>query len=240
MSAMRLTRDQIREVDRLAIEELGIPGVVLMENAGRHAADAVLDLLAHAEQLVAADARVAIVCGGGNNGGDGYVIARHLHNAGVKHVDALATRPLDDLHGDTLIHARTAERMGLVTTVASSDALGKWFEKGATPHVVVDALLGTGFQGQPRHDAATIIDAINTAKEAGAFILAVDVPSGFDCQTGEAPGPAVMADLTVTFVAEKIGFATSGAQTWLGQVVVAEIGAPPELIQSVLRAANHV
>lgn len=237
---MRLTRDQIREVDRLAIEELGIPGAVLMENAGRHTADAVLDLLEHTEQIVAADARVAIVCGGGNNGGDGFVIARHLHNAQVRQVDTLATKPLNELAGDALIHARVADRMGLVTPLTDPDAFRRWFDERPNLHVVVDALLGTGFRGRVRDDVAAKIDTINTAKQRGAFVVAVDVPSGFDCETGEAAGPAVLADLTMTFVAEKVGFAAHHAETWLGQVVVVDIGAPPELIRRVLRPVHGV
>src|SRR4051812_32896156 len=143
-----LTRRQVREVDRLAIEELGIPGVVLMENAGRSASEVVLYLLREELHAKPASARVAVVCGGGNNGGDGYVIARHLHNAGV---DAIVFPAIDpgQLKGDALVNATVALKMGLpfrfIRDAAELDEHARWL---ARSDVLVDALLGTGFTGQ--------------------------------------------------------------------------------------------
>ena len=205
-----------------------------MENAGRNAANIILDLLEHTHHLVPADARVVIFCGGGNNGGDGYVIARQLHNASVRDVTAVTTRPPAELSGDAAINALVADRMGLVHPFTSAALVREWMDNRPTPHIVVDALLGTGFHGAVRDDAAEIIDEINTAKERGATVVAVDVPSGFDCQTGRAEGSAALADVTVTFLAPKTGFADAKAEIWLGRIVVADIGAPPELIDRVL------
>jgi len=231
---LTLTREQVRQIDRLAIEELGIPGVVLMENAGRNAAEVVLDMIESELQMVAQDAKVAILCGGGNNGGDGYVIARHLSNAGVR-VVACAIKPIDDLTGDAAVHARVAERMGLVKPCAGPELLhGELDALG--PNIVVDALLGTGFEGQVRDDLAAVIDICNALREAGASVVAVDVPSGLDCDTGEPANATVAADVTVTFVAVKSGFAQPAAEAWVGRVVPVDIGTPPSLIGRVLRA----
>lgn len=226
LSAM--TRQQVRRFDQLAIERLSIPGVVLMENAGRHVAEAVLDVLEHDLQLIPSDARVAVLCGGGNNGGDGYVIARHLHNHGVP-VRAYAFKPADALGGDAAVHGRVAANLGLVLPADRPDDLLQHHDAIARCHVVVDALLGTGFVGEVRPDMAAAIGLCHEACRRGARVVAVDVPSGLDCDTGQPAAVTVQADLTVTFVAAKVGFAVEGAADYLGQVVVVDIGAPPEL-----------
>lgn len=212
---MRLTRDQVREVDRLAIEELGIPGIVLMENAARNAA-------AEALTMMPAGGRATILCGGGNNGGDGYAMARLLHNAG-RQVTIFAARDPASLTGDAAINAAIARQMGLIFTDTPDlhDA-----------DILIDALLGTGFGGEVRQPLAGLIEAINAA---GRPVLAVDVPSGLDCDTGKPAAATVRADVTVTFVAEKVGFAAPTAGPYLGRVVVADIGAPASLIDRVLR-----
>lgn len=228
-----LTRQQVREVDRLAIETLGIPGVVLMENAGREVAFTVLDALEADLQVYAADARVAILCGGGNNGGDGYVVARHLANHGAA-VTAYAAVDPASLTGDPAIHAAVAQKMGLVVPMFTEEQLLAERERFADAHVLVDALLGTGFSGEVRPHLAAVIDAANACKERGALIVAVDVPSGFDCDTGEASANAILADITVTFVAPKRGFAHPQAELYLGRLTVGDIGVPPTLIRQVL------
>lgn len=228
-----MTREQVRRFDRLAIERLGIPGVVLMENAGRHVAEAVLDLLEHDLHLIAQDAAVSVLCGGGNNGGDGYVIARHLHNHGVP-VRAYALKTIAELQGDAAVHAAVALRMGLVQELRQPEDLAAAYEEIVASRVVVDALLGTGFnRGQVRGDLAAAIGLCHEARRRGAKLVAVDLPSGLDCDTGQPADICVQADLTITFVALKVGFAAPSAADYLGEVVVADIGAPPELAMEV-------
>lgn len=222
-----LTRDQVREVDRLAIESLGIPGIVLMENAARGATQALLARLAPPRP----PARVAIVCGGGNNGGDGYAMARHLHNHGCA-VTLDAMKDPAGLSGDAATNHAICRRMGLaIEPVLEKPAIEAAAQRWAAADAVVDAMLGTGFAGEVREPMATAIRQLNAL--SGPLVLAVDVPSGLDCQSGAAAEATVRADVTVTFVARKTGFDAPGAAAWLGEVVVADIGAPPELIDRV-------
>ena len=213
----RLTRDQSREIDRRAVEELHLPSIVLMENAARALAEA-------AVQMLDGKKRVLIVCGGGNNGGDGYAVARHLHNRGIA-VSILATKSVEELDGDAATNARVAAAMGLTIKSASPDAV-----RAAEADLIIDALLGTGLTKPPREDAAALIRAMNAHPAA---VLAVDVPSGLDCDTGRPLGACVRADRTVTFVAEKAGFGEASARDYLGEVTVGDIGVPPELVEAV-------
>ena len=218
------TRAQVREVDRRAIEEYGIPGIVLMENAAKNAATIILD-------VVKPTGAVAIVCGRGNNGGDGFAIARHLSNAGL----AVELFPGCDpglLTGDAATNHHIAWKMGLTghrfDTPDSIDAARRILERA---EVLVDALLGTGFSGEVRSPLDRAIAAINAARDGGAIVVAVDLPSGLDADTGRPSNAAVRADLTVTFVARKAGFDAPGAADYTGRVYVADIGAPAALIQ---------
>ena len=232
---MHLTRQQVREVDRLAIEQLGIPGIVLMENAARAAAEVVLAVLGDDLAVEPADAKTTVLCGGGNNGGDGYAIARHLHNAGVLVAVYAAVDP-DRLTGDAAVNCRIAARMGLAQVpVLSAEDAASHAPAWADSHVIVDALLGTGFHGQVRQPLASTIGHCNvvSGRSGGPKVVAVDVPSGLDCDTGQPANATVRADVTVTFVAAKTGFAAVAARPWLGRVIVADIGAPPSLIEQV-------
>ncbi len=217
-----MTRDQIREVDRTAIEDYGIPGVVLMENAGRSTTRVVLDLLDDAS-----DAPVVIVCGAGNNGGDGFVIARHLHNDGVGVEILLAVDP-EKLKGDARVNYEIARKMDLpMQTVTDEAKIAQAAAKLGDCRVIVDALLGTGFHGEVRPPFDAIIRAINEAE--GPRVVAVDVPSGLDCDAGEPSNATVRADVTVTFVAPKTGFSKDSAREYVGDLVAVDIGAPREL-----------
>lgn len=227
-----LTRDQVRRIDRLAIESLGIPGVVLMENAGLHVASLILDLLTTQQLLEPRASRVAILCGGGNNGGDGYVVARQLHNWGVA-VTIYAAKDPDALKGDAAINARICQRMGLhLLPIMQPAQIAEASPRWARAHVVVDALLGTGFEGQVHPPLTEIIERVNQLQ--GPAVVAVDIPSGLDCQTGRPSPVAIRAHHTVTLVARKTGFDSPEAEPYLGQVSVASIGAPPELIDQVI------
>jgi NAD(P)H-hydrate epimerase len=212
---------QMRELDRRAIEEFGVPGVVLMENAGRGAAELLLGLGCRGPVL--------ILCGKGNNGGDGFVIARHLENRGIRVRVLLFARP-DALTGDAGVNYRIIARSGLSIAVhdgATVDATALRAEF-VEAEWLVDALFGTGLTGALRAPFDGIVAAVN---DAGKPVLAVDIPSGLDGDTGQPLGPTVRALHTVTFVAPKQGFARPAAAEWLGRVHVAAIGAPRVLLR---------
>lgn len=218
-----MTRDEIREVDRAAIEDICIPGIVLMENAARGATDAMLDLLDEPGR-----SSVAIVCGAGNNGGDGFAIARHLHNAGVE-VAVFLTVPAAKLKGDAETNHQIVKRMGIpIESVEGKTDLESQADAFRKAAIVVDAMLGTGFSGEVRSPMDEVIGWINEL--SGPKIVAVDVPSGLDCDSGEPTNATIRADLTVTFVAPKAGFAQSAAEPYVGKIKVVDIGAPRELI----------
>jgi NAD(P)H-hydrate epimerase len=219
---IRLTRRQAREVDRRAIENFHIPGVVLMENAARNATDVAWEMLEHRPQ------NVTIVCGGGNNGGDGLAIARHLHNRGANVQVLLAIDPIK-YAGDAAINWAIVQAMGL--EVAGVDEAAELLGPFAAS-LIIDALLGTGLSQPPRPDAQALIHRINTS---AVPVLAIDVPSGMDCDTGEALEICVRATRTVTFVAEKSGFANPESTGFTGPITVADIGCPRELIDEVRR-----
>lgn len=220
---MFLSRDQVRELDRRASEEFGVPSVVLMENAGRGAAELLLSL--------GVDGPVVICCGKGNNGGDGFVIARHLDNHGVSVRVLLFARP-EELTGDAALNYQILARARLPLLVQADKSLtaevvGRTFESADW---IVDALFGTGLSGAVRPPFDQVIEAIN---KAAARVLAVDIPSGLDCDSGQPLGPTVRAQHTATFVALKKGFAQTAAAAWLGQVHVLGIRAPRRLLDLV-------
>jgi NAD(P)H-hydrate epimerase len=218
-----MNRQQVRQVDRIAIEEYGIPGVVLMENAGRGATRAILDLLKDPPS-----SRVAILCGAGNNGGDGFVVARHLHNERVEVLTYLAVDPAR-LTGDTCVNYDIVRRMRLpIRPLTDVELVREASPQVAECNVVVDALLGTGFSGQVRSPLDAIISMVNAL--SGPQVVAIDLPSGLDCDSGQPSNATIRADVTVTFVAPKLGFGLPHAAEYVGRVVVVDIGAPCELI----------
>lgn len=222
------TRDQIRRVDQMAIEEYHIPSLVLMENAGRGAARLI-------DRLYGASGKsVVIVCGSGNNGGDGGVIARHLHNAGWQ-VQIVIVRPAEKFSADMTAQYRMISAMNLPITFALEESsFAACAQAWGRSVVVVDAMLGTGFDGEVRSPLAEMISRLNEAEKLGT--VAIDVPSGLDCQTGQASAATVRADHTVTFVGPKVGFARGHAGAVLGEVHVVDIGVPAELIERVANA----
>jgi NAD(P)H-hydrate epimerase len=224
-----LTREQARRVDRIAIEQYGLTGLVLMENAGRGVVDVLLD-------IDPAVRRVAILCGKGNNAGDGFVIARHLAIRGVEATTLLVCPP-DELAGDARANYEILDRSGASVadlSRATPEELPELLSRSVVNATwLVDALLGTGATGPPREPIAAAISWMNAQP---ASRLAVDVPSGLDCDAGEAPGVAVRADVTCTFVAGKTGFAAEGACAFLGDVRIVSIGAPGCVLADVLGA----
>ena len=228
MTAPILNREQSRRVDTFAIEKYGIPGVVLMENAARGAADVAMELLARSKL----SGPVTILCGGGNNGGDGYALARILRTKEVEVVLVSVADPAK-LSGDAGINFKIAERLKL-PRVDAFDSAG--IERLSTEcnrsALIVDGLLGTGFSGTLKPHLAAAIDALNSAAhQNGIPVLALDLPSGLDCETGIPSQPTVRATVTVTFAARKTGFANPLALPFLGEVRVANIGVPGAVIE---------
>lgn len=220
-----LTRAQVRDVDRRAIDGYGLTGLVLMENAGRNAAELLLQL--------GINGPVMICCGKGNNAGDGFVLARHLENAGVP-VNVLLAVPSSSLSGDALVNFGVLRRAGTRIVEPSDFGITRiWQPELAQADWVVDALLGTGTQGQLREPIPSAIQAINAA---GRRVLALDLPSGMDCDTGQSPQGSVRALHTATFVARKPGFDAPEAAESTGEIHVIDIGVPTRLLQEVVAA----
>lgn len=202
-----LDADQMRSIDRWTIGEQGVPSLDLMERAGAGVCRA-------AEEL-APDGPVAVVCGKGNNGGDGLVTARLLREAG-RTVTVLCAAPVEELSGDAAVNLSRLPGEPPVETTAFAGKL-----EGAS--VVVDALLGTGFQGVPRGVVAAAIEALAAVR---APVVSVDVPSGVDASTGVVAGAAVRAAITVTFHAAKPGLWIHPGKAHAGTVLTLDIGIP--------------
>jgi NAD(P)H-hydrate epimerase len=221
---MLLSREQVRSLDRRAIEEYGIPSLVLMENAGRGTADVLCSL--------SAKGPIVICCGKGNNGGDGLVAARHLVNRGLA-VKIFLFAELASLSEEAAVHWKIVERMDIPRTVLTdADQPARELPAElARAEWIVDALFGTGLTGPLRPPLDLVAELINLS---GKKVLAVDIPSGLDADTGLQLGATVRAAHTVTFVAGKKGFANPAAAQWLGQIHLVDIGAPRRLIEEFL------
>lgn len=211
---MRLiTREQAREFDRRAIEDLRVPSVCLMENAGRQVADAACGMISEGD-------RVLILCGTGNNGGDGLVAARHLLLRGVD-VEVILLGTKEKLTPDSGTNYTAAVNCSVPVHVEKS-----LLEAGIDPArygLIIDALLGTGISGEVREPFVYAIDLVNKLEIP---VLAADIPSGLDCNTGRVLGTCVKADRTVTFILKKVGFETGSGPEMCGEVTVADIGVP--------------
>ncbi len=224
-----VTAAKMREMDRRAIEEFGVPGVVLMENAGRGAAEVALEMLEASAS--GPSGPVAVLAGRGNNGGDGYVVARHLVGAG-KEVRVFLTCAPERVAGDAAVNLAIIERMGVSIEVIADpvDTLALRNGLGACA-LIVDGLLGTGLAGDVRGVAAEVIAVVNGLDVP---VVALDIPSGLCADTGRPMGDAVRADCTVTFALPKRGFAEPGAGEFLGKLHVVGIGMPASIIRDAL------
>jgi NAD(P)H-hydrate epimerase len=220
---MVMSRQEVRRFDSQAINELGIPGVVLMENAGRSCAELIKEKLSGIDRP-----KVCIFCGTGNNGGDGYVIARHLLNSRFK-VTVVICGDREKIKGDARINLDILERIGQPVEMLNPLEPDIDTRVGSLVHdadVVVDSLFGTGLSGQLSTEYCRLIKAINALSR---LILAVDIPSGLDCDSGEPLGAAIRATWTITFVAVKQGFLHPNAAAYTGEIFVASIGVEPTL-----------
>ena len=216
-----MTKDQVRAVDSWAINTLGIPGVVLMENAGRSCAELIKDKLKDITHP-----KVCIFCGTGNNGGDGYVIARHLLNSSFEVVVVICGNR-HKVKGDAKINLDILESLGQPIeqlNLGDGDVPARVKTFAGDADMVVDGLFGTGLGGQLSDEYKQLIETINACN---CPILAVDIPSGLDCDNGQPLGAAIRASYTVTFVAVKKGFASRSAAQYTGDIFVASIGVEP-------------
>lgn len=229
------SRSSVRDLDRLAVEEYRVPSILLMENAARGITGAVLEAIDGDDE-----ARVLIVCGPGNNGGDGLAAARHLHNAGVP-VCVLLAGEDGVLSPDSRTNLAIVRAMGLPLVQDPSQpdrAFDSALAKLPNPTLILDALLGTGVDRAVTGALAQTIARINRQRSKECAVFAVDLPSGLDADTGRpalgadgAPGACVRADMTVTLAGLKEGFLNDHAREYVGDLIVVDIGAPIELIE---------
>ena len=231
MPPTTLTRAQSRLVDRRAMDVYGISGLVLMENAGRGVADCLGRLTGRDPAAGGPSAKIVICCGKGNNAGDGFVIARHLDLRGFDARVLLWAEPAE-LTGDAGVNYRILEKTDVPIEIfgARHDA-ERLEEQLAGAAWIVDALLGTGARGEPRPPIDAVIDQLNASPVPK---LAVDLPSGLDCDTGQPAEHTIRAAETCTFVTAKPGFFAPGADGYTGRLHVLDIGTPPKLVEEIL------
>ncbi len=217
------TSEQMSEIDRMSIEEIGIPGVVLMENAALQVVSHVADYLDKT-----GGSRVVVVCGKGNNGGDGFAAARHLHNMGVD-VCVFLLSSFESIYKDARINLHILHKMGVpVKEISEKNFEEQLKQKLDRVDVVVDAIFGTGLAGIVKDEALKVIDMINRSCK---YVLAVDIPSGVNGTTGHICGACVMADMTVTFGLVKTGLLVHPGSEAAGELIVADIGFPVSVLK---------
>jgi ADP-dependent NAD(P)H-hydrate dehydratase / NAD(P)H-hydrate epimerase len=223
---MRLVKaSEMQELDRLTIEEIGIPGVVLMENAARGACRVFL-----AHFAPPSNSRVLILCGRGNNGGDGYVMARVLSQAGLE-VAVLVLAEFSKISGDALVNLQILRRMGLEVQEVPSEAQWKKQRRLLKDcDFIIDGLLGTGLNSPVRGFYARVIEEVNRVDKP---VTAIDIPSGLNADTGQAMGVAVQAELTITFGFPKIGQLVFPGAGLVGRLVRIDIGIPNAVAQRI-------
>lgn len=216
------TAAEMRKIDQIAIKTFGIPGAVLMENAGAEVARQVVSVLGTAELK-----KICIFAGKGNNGGDGFVVARHLYNQGAK-IKVFLLAAKSDVTGDAKVNLDIITRMGIDIFEISSERDWEKAKIASTfADCLVDALLGTGFTGNLTEEMAKAIEIINTS---GKLIIAVDIPSGVDADRGQVRSTAINAEYTITFALPKPGLLIYPGADCVGKLTVADIGIPFKLL----------
>lgn len=219
-----VTREEMRELDRKAIGIYEIPGIILMENAGRNVAEEVLKMTNTMSKT-----KVAVLCGKGNNGGDGFVAARHLHNCDIP-VSIFLVAKISDILKDEdtgtnlkiLLHMKVPVQEILLTTEVNSILM-----ELCKYDIMIDALFGTGLSGDVREPFKTLIDGVNHLNRP---VVSVDIPSGLDCNNGNILGTAIKATKTVTFAVSKRGFYLGDGLLHTGEIIVTDICIPKELL----------
>jgi len=220
-----VSSQQMKELDRRAIEDYGIPSLLLMENAGRGVAEVIFN--------IARPGRVTIFVGKGNNGGDGLVTARHLHNRGFQVFVAMLSNP-SELKNDPALNYGIISKMKIptteISTVSGKEDLLSTVEKS---DVIVDAIFGVGLQKSVGGVFKSAIESIN---EKGRTVVSVDVPSGLDADTGEILGSAVRATHTTTLGLPKKGLFAGNGPDHAGKICVIDIGIPAEELKKMAKS----
>ena len=231
--SIALSMHQIREFEDYCINTLGVPAIVLMENAGKNASQMIF-AMCQGEPI-----RVAIIAGGGNNAGDGFVIARHLGLMGIRATTFLVADETK-ITGDALTNLNILRKQGyniksLVDPEGLTDDVGHLCGMLENFDLIVDAIGGIGITGALRFNAALAVDQLNQASaKFETPVIAIDIPTGLDCDNGDAVGPVVVASMTISMVASKSGFVNPNAVKFTGEVAIADIGIDPtEFLQSV-------
>ena len=220
-----LTAAQMREADRRTIEDIGIPSLVLMENAGRQAVAAM-----EAMYPDLTERQVAVLCGRGNNGGDGFVVARTLLQRGVDVAVFLIGRVMD-VKGDARVNLEILGRLGLtVVEIADSQAWELHFSEVSDCTLIVDAIFGTGLNAPLAGLMVTVVADVNAS---GIPVVAIDLPSGLSADSPDPIGDSIEAGLTVTLAAPKLALVLPPAETRAGDIVIADIGIPGEVLDTV-------
>lgn len=226
LSLLVLDREATRRVDVLAVERYGMSSLVLMENAGRGVADTL--------ERLGVPGKIVICCGPGNNGGDGFVTARHLDLRGHD-VETLLFADPEKLRGDAAANNDILRRSGVFVESFPPEVDRRQLERKLQDAAwIIDALLGTGSKGDPRPPLDAVIHVMNAA---GAPKLAVDIPSGLDCDSGATAAATVRASHTCTFVALKPAFLQETTKQFTGEISVLDIGAPRQLIEEIAAEA---
>jgi NAD(P)H-hydrate epimerase len=219
-----LNASQMRDADRRAIEEIGLPSLVLMENAGRQTVAAIEAIYADLSER-----HVGVLCGRGNNGGDGFVVARTLAQRDVD-VSVFLIGRVSDVRGDARTNLEILGRLGMtVVEVADSQAWELHFSEVTDCTLIVDAIFGTGLNAPLSGLIESVVADVNAS---GIPVVAIDLPSGLSADSHEAIGPCIDAGLTVTLAAPKLPLVLPPAETHAGDIVIADIGIPAEVIES--------
>lgn len=218
-----VTSEIMRRLDKRAIEECGIPGIVLMENAGR----GVIDVIeSYYPEIV--NKKVAVFSGKGNNGGDGFVIARHLFNRGVQ-VKVYLLTSRENLSGDARINFEIAEHLGIdILKIIDNNSISLIKDEIIDFHLIIDAIFGTGLNSEIRGVFRDVIEILN---QTNLPMVAVDIPSGLNADTGKVLGDCIKADLTITFAYPKVGLLIPEGTEYVGELEIIDISIPRHLIE---------
>ncbi len=219
-----VTAKEMKAIDRFTIEEVGIPGVVLMENAGRGAFKHIKEyFLRHLQEAV-----IGVLCGKGNNGGDGFVVARYLHEEGYL-VHTFLFGKKEQVKGEAAVNLRIAEKLGVpIVEILDENRWREAREYLIACDMIIDAMLGTGLNSEIR---GLIKEAVSFLNETfPGLIVSIDIPTGLSSDTGQPLGDAVRADLTVTFGLPKVGQIIYPGAHYVGNLEIVDIGIPPQVI----------
>jgi NAD(P)H-hydrate epimerase len=219
-----ITSDQMYRIEENGHSVLGMRRLLMMENAGHGVADFVVNKFKNLKNK-----RIVAVCGTGNNGGDGFVASRHLAGYGAKIAVLLLGSPFELRSDEARLNWGIVEKMDSIEAIFGKEPTDEMRSRIANAQIILDSIFGTGVKGEIREPYASAIDAINKSQ---AYVLAVDVPSGLDPNTGQIHETCVRADATITFHRLKVGF--RGRTKYTGKVRVERIGIPPEAEKGVV------